>query len=90
MSLINKNQVLFFETDEEFETRKNEYAHQNFMEYRQAILQEGAFGFSKIAAYNENIPSFATVNFGEDVSVRMPIHHQVDSKDQLTRKQPVC
>ena len=75
------------ETDEEFETRKNEYAHQNFMEYRQAILQEGAFGFSKIAAYNENIPSFATVNFGEDVSVRMPIHHQVDSKGQLTRKQ---
>lgn len=75
------------ETDDEFEARKNEYAHQNFMEYRQNVLQEGAFGFSKIAAYNEAIPSFATVNFGEGVSVRMPIHHQVDSLGQLTRKQ---
>jgi hypothetical protein len=75
------------ETDEEFEARKNEYAHEQFKEYRQNVLQEGAFGFSKIAAYNEDIPSFATVSFGEGVSVRMPIHHQVDSKGQLTRKQ---
>ena len=61
------------------------------MKYRQQLLQEGAFGYKRVNATCDSVPSLATINFGEyrggAYNVRMPIQHQVDKKGNLTRHQ---
>jgi hypothetical protein len=61
------------------------------MKYRQQVLQEGAFGYKRVNATCDSVPSLATINFGEyrggAYNVRMPIQHQVDKKGNLTRHQ---
>ena len=79
------------ETHEEFESRRQNYAHDKWMRYRQQVLQEGAFGYKRVSATADSVPSFATINFGEyrgsAYNVRLPINHQVDKNGNLTRHQ---
>lgn len=87
----NSVQYQLDESDEEHRANVMKIAHNNFVEYRNLILQEGAYGFSKVSACSEHIPSFATVNFGSDgksnICAKMEIQHQVDSHGNLTKKQ---
>ena len=79
------------ETSEEFESRRQEYTNKSWMKYRQQVLQEGAFGYKRVNAVSDNVPSMATINFGEykgsAYNVRLPINHQVDKNGNLTRHQ---
>ena len=79
------------ETHEEFESRRQNYTHDKWMRYRQQVLQEGAFGYKRVSATADSVPSFATINFGEyrgsGYNVRLPINHQVDKNGNLTRHQ---
>lgn len=79
------------ETEDEFEARRHEYANKNWLKYRQQVLQEGAFGYKRINAVHEAVPSMATITFGDyrgsKYNVRMNIQHQVDRKGNLTRHQ---
>ena len=79
------------ETHEEFEARRHEYANKNWLKYRQKVLQEGAFGYKRINATHEAVPSMATITFGDyrgsKYNVRMNIQHQVDRKGNLTHHQ---
>lgn len=79
------------ETHEEFESRRQNYTHDKWMRYRQQVLQEGAFGYKRVSATADSVPSFATINFGEyrgsAYNVRLPINHQVDKNGNLTRHQ---
>ena len=79
------------ETSEEFESRRQEYTNKSWMKYRQHVLQEGAFGYKRVNAVSDNVPSMATINFGEykgsAYNVRLPINHQVDKNGNLTRHQ---
>lgn len=74
-----------------YEARRAQYADNNWMKYRQSVLQEGAFGYKRVNATCDSVPSLATINFGEyrgsNYNVRMPIQHQVDKKGNLTRHQ---
>lgn len=79
------------EDNEAYEARRHQYADKSWMKYRQQVLQEGAFGYKRVNATCDSVPSLATINFGEyrgsDYNVRMPIQHQVDKKGNLTRHQ---
>ena len=79
------------EDNEAYEARRHQYADRSWMKYRQQVLQEGAFGYKRVNATCDSVPSLATINFGEyrgsDYNVRMPIQHQVDKKGNLTRHQ---
>lgn len=79
------------ETEDEFEARRREYANKSWLKYRQKVLQEGAFGYKRINAVHEAVPSMATITFGDyrgsKYNVRMNIQHQVDRKGNLTRHQ---
>ena len=79
------------ETEDEFEARRHEYANKSWLKYRQKVLQEGAFGYKRINAVHEAVPSMATITFGDyrgsKYNVRMNIQHQVDRKGNLTRHQ---
>lgn len=79
------------EDNEAYEARRQQYADRSWMKYRQKVLQEGAFGYKRVNATCDSVPSLATINFGEyrgsNYNVRMPIQHQVDKKGNLTRHQ---
>lgn len=79
------------EDNEAYEARRHQYADRSWMKYRQQVLQEGAFGYKRVNATCDSVPSLATINFGEyrggAYNVRMPIQHQVDKKGNLTRHQ---
>lgn len=79
------------EDNEAYEARRHQYADRSWMKYRQQVLQEGAFGYKRVNATCDSVPSLATINFGEyrgsNYNVRMPIQHQVDKKGNLTRHQ---
>ena len=79
------------EDNEAYEARRHQYADRSWMKYRQKVLQEGAFGYKRVNATCDSVPSLATINFGEyrgsNYNVRMPIQHQVDKKGNLTRHQ---
>ena len=79
------------EDNEAYEARRQQYADRSWMKYRQQVLQEGAFGYKRVNATCDSVPSLATINFGEyrgsNYNVRMPIQHQVDKKGNLTRHQ---
>ena len=79
------------EDNEAYEARRQQYADKSWMKYRQKVLQEGAFGYKRVNATCDSVPSLATINFGEyrgsNYNVRMPIQHQVDKKGNLTRHQ---
>lgn len=79
------------EDPDTYDARREKWADRQWMRYRQTVLQEGMFGYKRINATAEAVPSLATINFGEyngsAYNVRMPIQHQVDGKGNLTRKQ---
>ena len=79
------------EDNEAYDARRHQYADRSWMKYRQQVLQEGAFGYKRVNATCDSVPSLATINFGEyrgsAYNVRMPIQHQVDKKGNLTRHQ---
>ena len=79
-----------FQSDDE-DNEAHQYADRSWMKYRQQVLQEGAFGYKRVNATCDSVPSLATINFGEyrggAYNVRMPIQHQVDKKGNLTRHQ---
>ena len=79
------------EDPDTYDARRERWADRQWMKYRQTVLQEGMFGYKRINATAEGVPSLATINFGEyngsPYNVRMPIQHQVDGKGNLTRKQ---
>ena len=79
------------EDPDSYDARRAEYADKSWRRYRQQVLQEGSFGYKRINATSDNVPSFTTINFGEyrgnPYNVRMPIQHQVDKRGNLTRHQ---
>ena len=74
-----------------YDARRHQFADKNWLKYRQQVLQEGSFGYKRVNAVEDSVPSMATINFGEyrgsAYNVRMPIQHQVDKKGNLTRHQ---
>lgn len=88
----SENLVEFENEDgDSYDARRAQYAEKNWLKYRQQVLQEGAFGYKRVNATCDSVPSLATINFGEyrgsAYNVRMPIQHQVDKKGNLTRHQ---
>jgi hypothetical protein len=79
------------ETHDEYEARRKEWADKQWRMYRQQVLQEGMFGYKRVNATSDKVPSFAFINFGEykgsPYNVKMEIQHQVDGKGNLTRHQ---
>lgn len=79
------------ESDDDYEARKNNYAEKQWLKYRQNVLQEGSFGYRRVNVTSDNVPSLATINFGEykgyPYNVRMTVQHQVDRKGNLTQHQ---
>ena len=79
------------EDPDSYDERRKRYAEKCWMRYRQQVLQEGAFGYKKVNATCDSVPSFTTINFGNyrgsAYNVRIPIQHQVDRKGNLTRHQ---
>lgn len=74
-----------------FDDRRARYTDNMWLKYRQHVLQEGSFGYKRVNAVEDSVPSMATINFGEyrgsAYNVRMPIQHQVDRNGNLTRHQ---
>lgn len=85
--------LLEFENEDadSYDARRAKFAENNWLKYRQQVLQEGSFGYKRVNAVEDSVPSMATINFGEyrgsAYNVRMPIQHQVDKKGDLTRHQ---
>lgn len=79
------------ETHDEYEARRKEWADKKWRMYRQQVLQEGMFGYKRVNATSDKVPSFAFINFGEykgsPYNVKLEIQHQVDGKGNLTRHQ---
>ena len=79
------------ETHDEYEARRKEWADKQWRMYRQQVLQEGMFGYKRVNATSDKVPSFAFINFGEykgsPYNVKLEIQHQVDGKGNLTRHQ---
>lgn len=79
------------EDPDSYDVRRHQFADKNWLKYRQQVLQEGSFGYKRVNAVEDSVPSMATINFGEykgsAYNVRMPIQHQVDKKGNLTRHQ---
>lgn len=79
------------ESDVDYTARRIQFAEDNFMKYRQEILQEGMFGYDRIKVDSDRVPNFASINFGKDrgsdYHVRFEIQHQVDNSGNITRKQ---
>lgn len=79
------------EDPDSYDARRHQFADKNWLKYRQQVLQEGSFGYKRVNAVEDSVPSMATINFGEykgsAYNVRMPIQHQVDKKGNLTRHQ---
>lgn len=79
------------EDPDSYDARRHQFADKNWLKYRQQVLQEGSFGYKRVNAVEDSVPSMATINFGEyrgsSYNVRMPIQHQVDKKGNLTRHQ---
>lgn len=74
-----------------YDERRMKYADKRWMMYRQQVLQEGSFGYKRVSATADSVPSFASINFGDDngspYHVRMEIQHQVDKNGNITRHQ---
>lgn len=79
------------ESHDDYEARREQYARDKFMEYRNQVLQEGMYGYNRIKANDDRVPGFASINFGKygdsDYRVRFEIQHQVDPRGNITRKQ---
>lgn len=88
----SENLIEFENEDaDSYDARRHQFADKNWLKYRQQVLQEGSFGYKRVNAVEDSVPSMATINFGEyrgsSYNVRMPIQHQVDKKGNLTRHQ---
>lgn len=88
----SENLIEFENEDaDSYDARRHQFADKNWLKYRQQVLQEGSFGYKRVNAVEDSVPSMATINFGEyrgsAYNVRMPIQHQVDKKGNLTRHQ---
>lgn len=91
--VMESDNLLEFENEDvdSYESRKAKYADKEWMRYRQKVLQEGSFGYKRVNSTADSVPSFVSIDFGDDngkpYHLRMEVHNQVDRKGNLTRHQ---
>ena len=74
------------ETTNSFHDRAMRRAEENYNKYKKDISKKELFGTNKISMGDASVPKSTMVNFG-DISMKLPISYETDSKYNITRKQ---
>ena len=75
------------QTPEEYDAVVKDSAKKNFIEYRNQVLQEQAFGFTKKSIKDESIAPAIIAEFDTNVSAFLEPTYQVDAEGNVRNKQ---
>lgn len=75
------------QTPEEYDAVVKDSAKKNFIEYRNQVLQEQAFGFTKKSIKDESIAPAIIAEFDTNVSAFLEPTYQVDTEGNVRNKQ---
>ena len=75
------------QTPEEYDAVVKDSAKKNFIEYRNQVLQEQAFGFTKKSIKDESIAPAIIAEFDTNISAFLEPTYQVDAEGNVRNKQ---